>query len=89
MTYQVLLRQDADRELDKLTEPNRKAVVIAIISLQENPRPSGVKKLIDSVFWRIKVGKFRVIYSINDDKKVVLIVRVCKRNERTYENLWN
>ena len=89
MTYQVRIREDAQKQLDKLAEPVRKRVVGSIIRLQEDPRPRGVKKIVDSVFWRIRIGSFRVIYAIDDTELTIVIVRVSKRNESTYENLWN
>ncbi len=89
MTYQVRIREDAQKQLDKLSEPVRKRIVRVIIKLQEEPRPQGVRKIVDSVFWRIRVGRFRVIYTIDDERQIIIIVRVSKRDESTYENLWN
>ncbi len=88
MTYHVRIREDAQKQLDRLTETVRKRVVRAIIKLQEEPRPQGVRKIVDSVFWRIRVGRFRVIYTIDDERQII-IVRVSKRDESTYQSLWN
>jgi mRNA interferase RelE/StbE len=85
----VRIREDAQKQLDKLSEPVRKRIVRVIIKLQEEPRPQGVRKIVDSVFWRIRVGRFRVIYTIDDERQIIIIVRVSKRDESTYENLWN
>jgi mRNA interferase RelE/StbE len=84
----VRIREDAQKQLDRLTETVRKRVVRAIIKLQEEPRPQGVRKNVDSVFWRIRVGRFRVIYTIGDERQII-IVRVSKRDESTYQSLWN
>jgi mRNA interferase RelE/StbE len=84
----VRIREDAQKQLDRLTETVRKRVVRAIIKLQEEPRPQGVRKIVDSVFWRIRVGRFRVIYTIDDERQII-IVRVSKRDESTYQSLWN
>ncbi|MGM0366175.1 MAG: type II toxin-antitoxin system RelE family toxin [Actinomycetota bacterium] len=61
-----------------------------VISLLEfNPRPPQVKKLggFKVGLWRIRVGRFRIIYSIDDKSRLITIVRVAKRNEDTYKNL--
>ena len=46
-----------------------------------------VKKLADSGLWRIRVRKCRIIYAIDDEAKIVTVVRVAKRGEGTYERL--
>ncbi|MEW5948302.1 MAG: type II toxin-antitoxin system RelE/ParE family toxin [Thermodesulfobacteriota bacterium] len=53
----------------------------AIQGLSEDPRPSGVKKLTGRNAWRIRVGNYRVIYEIQDNSLVVLVVSVGHRKE--------
>ncbi len=59
----------------------RKRIVLRIEALEAEPRPSGCKKLTGSELWRIRVGDHRVVYSIEDDKLVVLVVSVGHRRE--------
>jgi len=56
----------------------------AIEALADNPRPIGVKKLGGKVH-RIRVGPYRIIYSIHDEERVVVIDKVARRRERTYK----
>ncbi|HXW01074.1 MAG TPA: type II toxin-antitoxin system RelE/ParE family toxin [Anaerolineae bacterium] len=50
--------------------------------LLTDPRPSGVTKLRGTENeWRIRVGDYRVIYEIDDDKHVVTILRIRHRRE--------
>lgn len=52
-----------------------------IINLDENPRPSGCKKLTAREGWRIQVGDYRVVYEIDDKAKKVVILHVGHRRD--------
>jgi len=56
----------------------------AIDSLSVDPRPYGVVKLSGTEFFRIRVGNYRVIYTIDDAGKSVVITKVARRSKRTY-----
>jgi mRNA interferase RelE/StbE len=72
-----------ERQLDKVDDDIYPKVAEAIESLANNPRPFGVKKLAGRVH-RIRVGPYRIIYSIYDRERVVVIDKVDRRKERTY-----
>ena len=60
----------------------RTRLLNAIESLAYSPRPDGVKKLASTEnAWRIRVGGYLVIYSIEDDVLVVTVVRVAHRRK--------
>ena len=65
-------------KLDKKIIPVIKA---AIADLADNPRPYGYKKLKGEDAYRIRVGDYRVIYEINDDKIIVTVVMVGHRKD--------
>ncbi|TET69455.1 MAG: type II toxin-antitoxin system RelE/ParE family toxin [Candidatus Zixiibacteriota bacterium] len=52
-----------------------------MLTLSQEPRPRGVRKLSDREYYRIRVGKYRILYTINDDDKVVTIYRVDPRKD--------
>lgn len=87
MSYQVKLRRAAQKELDALIGWEYGAIAKAISALERNPRPARVKKLAESGLWRIRVRKCRIIYAIDDEAKIVIVVRVVRRGESTYEGL--
>lgn len=87
MSYELKLRRSAQKDLDDLPEKDYRTVANAISGLQDNPRPTKVKKLGASGLWRIRVGRHRVVYSINDASRTVTIVRVARRQENTYKGL--
>ena len=87
MSYEVRLRRAAQKELDALIGRDYDKVAKAIDALEKNPRPPRVKKLADSGLWRIRLGKYRLVYAIDDKAKAIIIVRVVRRKENTYKGL--
>ena len=79
--YELEVLTSAKRGLAALDGSVRRRVAARIDSLCEEPRPSGCKKLTGSEYWRIRIGDYRVIYSIEDDKLIVLVVGVGHRRE--------
>ncbi len=89
MSYQVRLRRAAQKQLDGLTGRDYQAIARAILALEQDPRPFGVKKLAESGLWRIRLGRYRVVYAIDDKENLVIVVRVARRTEDTYRRLKN
>lgn len=85
MTYRVQIEKSALKTLDKIEAKTQAKMREAIKALALNPRPVGYKKLVDAKgILRIKVGNHRIIYKIFDEVLIVSVLRVAKRNERTY-----
>jgi len=87
VSYQVRLRRAVQKQLDKLAEHDYEMIAEIISVLEQEPRPPGVKKLAGSGLWRIRVGRYRVVYSINDKEHLVIVVRVAGRTEDTCKRL--
>ncbi|MCG3178985.1 MAG: hypothetical protein BIFFINMI_01315 [Phycisphaerae bacterium] len=82
MTYRVLISTRAERNLAKLPKPIWVRLDAAIQSLEDDPRPHGAVKMAGKEgFQRIRVGDYRVIYVIRDQRILVLVVRVGHRRE--------
>lgn len=75
-----------ERQLEKLPLDIQERVLKAITALVNNPRPFGVHKLEDDLY-RIRIGRYRVIYWINDKERLVVVTKVVKRSERAYRHL--
>lgn len=85
MTYQIQIEKSALKRLGKIETHTREKIRAAINDLAHNPRPFGYKKLVDEDgLYRIKIGNYRVIYEVRDNILLITILRVAKRNERTY-----
>lgn len=80
--YQVIIENRAQKEFFKLTPPFIGAVKKAITGLEANPRPHGVKKLAGAIGdYRIRVADYRVLYVIDDKKRIVTVFRIRHRKE--------
>ena len=81
-TYRIDLSRDAAKSLSGLDRSIQTRIRSAIDALADEPRPSGSVKLAGgSGEWRIRVGDYRIVYEIHDDRLVVLVVRVAHRRE--------
>jgi mRNA interferase RelE/StbE len=82
MQFKIIIKPTAEKSLDKLPRSIRRRIVDAMKELRNNPRPSGVVKLAgDRNFWRIRIGSYRVVYEIHDDRLIVLVLRVAHRKD--------
>ena len=83
--YRVRFRSRSVRkELDALDDDTYLRIVAVIYYLRENPRPAGIKKLTGHEAYRIRIGDYRVLYTVDDKLKEVRVEAVRKRDERTY-----
>jgi mRNA interferase RelE/StbE len=79
--YELLIQRKAQKQLANITQPYRDRIIAIVRSLSDDPRPPGARKLSGRDAWRIRIGDFRVIYEINDDALLVLVVSVGHRRE--------
>jgi mRNA interferase RelE/StbE len=80
--YAITFARSARRELEALEAKVVARIFQRIEALGEEPRPSGCKKLVGSKsLWRIRIGDYRVVYAIYDDKQFVDIVAVRHRKD--------
>ena len=79
--YAVDIILKAEKEFLKLPEVMRERIREKILLLEENPRPLGSKKLRDTEYYRIRIGDFRVIYSIHDNVKMVKVLSIAHRKD--------
>lgn len=80
--YQLKIKHAAERDLRRLPPTIFHKINPQSLSLRENPRPPGVRKLKGNrEGWRIRVGDYRVVYQIDDERRIVSIVRVRHRRD--------
>ena len=81
--YTVEFERSAKKELDRLECPIRARVLRKVAALEDDPRPLGATRLVGADdLWRIRIGDYRVVYAIEDDRLVVIVVRVAGRGTR-------
>jgi mRNA interferase RelE/StbE len=71
----------AQKELADLPKADYERVRDALAALEENPRPTGCKKLAGREGWRIRAGDYRAIYEIDDAQKNVTVLHIGHRRD--------
>jgi mRNA interferase RelE/StbE len=81
-SYEIEISRTAEKQLSKLAEEDQLRVARAVVVLADEPRPRGARKLsgYDDVF-RIRVGHFRVLYSVSDARVVILVLKIGHRKD--------
>jgi mRNA interferase RelE/StbE len=80
--YRVELTRSAEKDLRRIDRSRVAAVYEALEGLSDAPRRHGSKKLVGADrTYRIRVGDYRIVYEIDDDVLVVLVIRVAHRRE--------
>jgi mRNA interferase RelE/StbE len=80
--YTVNLDKGVQKILNRLPQKMNDRLVLAMRALAHNPRPHGCIKLEGAESdYRIRVGDFRVIYTVYDDRLVVLVIDVGPRKD--------
>ncbi len=81
MSYEIQIRRRVQKALARLPQKEYERVRDAIRALAEDPRPAGCIKLTGREGWRIRVGRYRVIYQIEDVVRVVTVLDVGHRRD--------
>jgi mRNA interferase RelE/StbE len=80
--YKVEIRENAAKAAAKLPRKMRDAIYAAVAGLVNNPRPHGCQKLTSTEpLYRIRVGDYRIIYTIQYKQLVVLVIRIAHRKD--------
>ncbi len=81
-SYKVEWKNSAYKELQKLPRPMIAKIVAAVSDLSTDPYPHGVKRLVGSEYsYRIRIGDYRVVYEVFENRLVIEIVRVRHRKD--------
>lgn len=82
MTYRIEFIKRAAKQFKDLPHREQQRIGLKIDGLASNPRPDGVVKLAgEDDLYRIRVGDYRVVYCIHDEKLLVLVVKIGHRRE--------
>ena len=78
----ITFASSARKDIECLDEKLVNRIFPRIEALSRNPRPSGCRKLVGNKYlWRIRIGDYRVVYAVYDDKKIVDIIAVSHRKD--------
>lgn len=82
MTYRIEFTKKANKQFQSLPAQVKQRIALKVESLAQEPRPNGVTKLSgEDNAYRIRVGDYRIVYSIFDEEVVILIFRVSHRRD--------
>jgi mRNA interferase RelE/StbE len=81
MAYAVTLKKSAEKELDNLPARILTKIVNTLLSLKNNPLPQNCKKLHGREGFRVRVGEYRILYTVDQTEKKVDIVSVAHRKD--------
>jgi len=80
--YRVEFGRRAARDFRRLSTDIQRRIDSAIQGLANDPRPPGCKKLAgEDSLWRIRVGDYRIVYQVQDDALLVIVLKVGHRRE--------
>jgi mRNA interferase RelE/StbE len=83
--YTVTVRRSAQKEVRALDAGLRARVIRVLRGLAQEPRPAGCRKLVGSENrWRVRLGDYRIIYTIDDAGRLLEIIAVRHRS-KAYE----
>jgi len=81
LSYEVRIISSAEKEMNRLPAIAHARLSKRILSLGNNPRPRGVRKLSGREEYRLRVGDYRILYIIDDRNHAVTILSVGHRRE--------
>jgi len=81
LSYFVGILRSAQKNLSKINRQDQNRIISAIEALTDTPRPHGCKKLSGRPAWRIRIGSYSVIYEIQDERLIIMIVHIGHRKE--------
>jgi mRNA interferase RelE/StbE len=87
LVYKIEIIRAAQKQIISFPIEAQKEIARAIDGLANTPRPSGCKKLRGTDLWRLRIGRYRVVYLIDDEARLVTLVKVALRQEDTYQGL--
>ena len=80
--YRVEVSRPASRQIEALDKTTQARIVTRLEGLEADPRPNAAKKLKgEHATWRIRVGDYRIVYTIEDNRLLILVVKVGHRRE--------
>ncbi len=78
--FEILFKESVWKDLKKVPKNHLKRILSRIEKLKDNPRPNGCEKLTGQELYRVRQGKYRIVYSIQDNELTIWIIKVGHRS---------
>lgn len=79
--YRILFKKSVQKDLNPIPTRDLKKILKRIEALADDPRPDGCEKLSGQQRYRLRQGRYRILYSIQDDELTVWVVKVRHRKD--------
>ncbi len=79
--YRILFKESVWKDFDSIPKKDLKKIIKRIELLSENPRPPGCEKLTGKDRYRLRQGRYRIVYAIRDDELSIWVVKVGQRKD--------
>ena len=80
--YRLLIKPSAVKDIEAIpSKKDRQRLVERILKLADNPRPAGCEKLSGQNKYRVRQGRYRILYAIEDENLLVYVVKVGHRKD--------
>ena len=79
--YRVFFRKSVEKDFSSISKRDVKRIINRIKTLEEDPRPAGCEKLTGQERYRLRQGRYRIAYSIQDDELIVWVVNIGHRKD--------
>ena len=77
--YKIFFKKSVEKDFDAIPKKDLKRIINRIAELADDPRPPGCEKLTGQDRYRLRQGRYRIVYSIQDNKLTVYVVKVGHR----------
>jgi mRNA interferase RelE/StbE len=80
--YKIEIKKPATKEMDGINDPDFTKIAETILNLRENPYPHPQsKKLKGEDKRRLRIGDYRIVYTVDEKQRLITIFRVCQRKD--------
>ena len=79
--YKLFFKKSVQKDLNAIPKEDLRRILKRIEGLSEDPRPAGCEKLTGRERYRLRQGRYRILYSIRDDELTVWVVKVGHRKD--------
>ena len=81
-SYKVFIKPSAAAELEAIPhKKERQRIADRVRALSEDPRPAGCEKLHAQERYRVRQGRYRIVYSVDDEERAVIVVKIGHRKD--------
>ncbi|HSQ84592.1 MAG TPA: type II toxin-antitoxin system RelE/ParE family toxin [Desulfobacterales bacterium] len=77
--YKLFFKRSVQKDFDTIPKKDLRRILNRIEALTKDPRPPGCEKLTEQERYRLRQGRYRIVYSIQDDELMVWVVKVGHR----------